>query len=155
MSEKPSVKIMWEAYLKTLNEEERKSVSYEAWHFCDNEKDANELAELVKAGTKRATASLYEGYEFEGEPVPKVGDHSLIINWEGEAQCIICATKIDIVPYGEVSEEFAAIEGEGDKSLEFWKRAHWAYFSREMEEMGKEANDEMLVVCEQFEVVYK
>ena len=155
MNEASSAKTMWEDYLKSLTGEERNTVKYEAWHFCDNKRDANELAELVRSGVKRATASLYESYEFEGEPVPKAGDHSIILDWSGIAQCIIRTTKVTVVPYGEVSEEFARTEGEGDKSLTYWRHAHWEYFSREMKELGKIPSDEMLVVCEEFEVVHK
>jgi hypothetical protein len=34
------------------------------------------------------------------------------------------------VPFEEVSEEFAAIEGEGDGSLRYWREVHWTYFGR-------------------------
>lgn len=129
-------------------------MKYSAWYFCDNEQDANELAELVYDGIKRATASLYMLYNNEDE-LPKVGDLSVIINWDGVAKCIIKTINIDIVPFKDVTEEFAATEGEGDKSLAYWKRAHWSYFSREMKELGKEPNEDMLVICEKFEVVYK
>lgn len=153
--EHESIKQMWEDYLSSLGENPNNTnKKYTAWHFCDNEQDANELAELVVNGTKKATASLYLSYNTEDE-LPKVGDLSVIINWSGEAQCIIKTTNIEIVPYKDVTEEFAATEGEGDKSLEYWRRAHWSYFSREMKEIGKEPTDDMLVVCEKFEVIYK
>lgn len=49
---------------------------------------------------------------------------------------------------------FAAIEGEGDGSLSYWRDAHWRYFGRECHRIGKELSLQMLVVCEQFKVVY-
>lgn len=150
-----SIRQMWDNYLESIGENTSSTnKKYTAWHFCDNEQDANELAELVLQGTKRATASLYLSYNNE-EELPKVGDLSIIINWDGVAQCIIKTTNIDIVPYKNVTEEFAATEGEGDKSLDYWRRAHWSYFSREMKEIGKEPTDDMLVLCEKFEVVFK
>lgn len=151
-----SVKSMWEGYLSTLHEHPCSTDrSYKAWHFCDNEEDANELAELVVKGAKRATASLYLGYEYENEKVPEAGDYSIITDWKGIAQCIIQTKEVTITPYIEVSEEFAAKEGEGDRSLVHWRNAHWHYFSREMEAMGKKPTEDMLVVCEEFEVVYR
>lgn len=153
--EHESVKYMWRNYLETIGEKlDSTNMKYSAWYFCDNKQDANELAELVYEGTKRATASLYMLYNNEDE-LPKVGDLSVIINWDGVAKCIIKTINIDIVPFKDVTEEFAATEGEGDKSLAYWKRAHWSFFSREMKELGKEPNEDMLVVCEKFEVVYK
>lgn len=153
---KESVEKIWTNYLETLGENPNNTnKTYESWYFCDNKQDADELAELVFNGTKKATASLYLYYSSENEELPKVGDLSIITNWEGEAKCIIRTSNIDIVPFKNVTEEFAATEGEGDKSLEYWKRCHKDYFSREIKELGKEFNEDILVVCEKFEVVYK
>lgn len=154
--EHESVQQMWKGYLESIGEnQETTNLNYTSWHFCDNEQDANELASLVLQGTKRATASLSLFYENDGDEMPLVGDLSIIINWEGVAQCIIKTTNIDLVPYKEVTEEFAATEGEGDKSLNYWRRCHWDYFSRELQEIGKTPDENMLVICEKFEVVYK
>lgn len=153
--EHESIIIMWENYLCSIGENLGSiNKKYTSWYFCDNEEDANELAKLVSDGIKRATASLYICYK-SNEELPKEGDLSIITDWDGIAKCIIKTTNIEIVPFKDVTKEFAATEGEGDKSLEYWKRAHWSYFSREMAEMGKKPADDMLVVCEKFEVVYK
>ncbi|MBH1940840.1 ASCH domain-containing protein [Mobilitalea sibirica] len=150
-----SVEAMWKEYVSSQGETILSTDKhYTSWHFCDNEEDANALAELVLEGVKRATASLYLSYEYENEELPKVGDYCIITDWSGIARCIIEVVKIDVVPYCKVTKEFAATEGEGDKSLEYWRKVHWDYFSREMESMGKEADQDMLVVCEEFQVVY-
>jgi uncharacterized protein YhfF len=59
-----------------------------------------------------------------------------------------------IVPFEEVGEEFAAAEGEGDGSLQYWRECHWAYFERECKRIGREPSPRMLIVCERFEVIY-
>ncbi|WP_461613174.1 ASCH domain-containing protein [Clostridium sp. Marseille-QA1073] len=151
-----SVKEMWLSYLKTLGEnEETTKKSYTAWHFCNDEKSANELAELVLQGTKRGTASLYYWYKEGREGLPKADEYSIIINWQGIAKCIIKTTKIEIIPFKDVTEKFASIEGEGDKSLDYWRNVHRIYFEDELKEIGKEFNEDMEIVCEEFEVVYK
>lgn len=127
---------------------------YEVFHFDDNENSANELGALVLAGTKQATASLLWVYEFESKLLPRPGILSVVTNWSGDPLCVIESTQIDIVPFNEVSEEFAAIEGEGDKSLRHWLEAHTSYFGRECERIGRPATPDMPVVCEQFRVVY-
>lgn len=154
--EHKSAKEMWGKYLAFIdsnitNTEEK----YSSWHFCDNEKDANNLAELTKQRIKRATTGLYYWHEVEGEKLPEAGDISIITDWYGVAQCIIQVKKVSIVPFKEVTEEFAKIEGEGDKSLEYWRTVHIDFFSRELKDYGKEFSEDMLVVCEEFEVVYK
>jgi len=87
--------------------------------------------------------------------VPEVGQFSVITNWNGEPQCIVEITEVEITPYNEVTAEFAMIEGEGDKSLEYWRKVHWEFFSMECEEIGKEPSGEMLVVLEKFKVIWK
>lgn len=127
---------------------------YSAWHFCDNKADADELARLVAGGRKRATAGSAWAYEAEDEPLPQVGDHSVITDWEGSPQAIIRTSSVEVVPFGRVTAEFAAAEGEGDLSLRYWREAHWSAFSRELKGIGREPAEDMPVVCERFEVVF-
>ena len=153
--EHKSIKEMWKNYLMSIGDDIINTNKYTWWHFCDNEKSANNLAELVKQGVKRATTGLHYFYEVEGETLPKVGDLSIIIDWQGIAQCIIETEKVTILPFKEVTEEFAKIEGEGDKSLKYWREVHINAFNRELKEHKKEFREDMLVVCEEFEMVYK
>lgn len=153
MSAADSVETMWDAF--AAQDPAAAESGYSAWHFCDNKADADELAELVLAGTKRATAGLVWAYEAEDEPLPRVGDYSVITDWEGNARCIIRSTSVEIVPFDAVSADFAAIEGEGDGSLDYWRRVHEVAFTRELAESGEVFHPEMLVVCETFEVAYR
>ena len=146
---------MWSAYLRSLGEDPTTTArTFTAWCFGDNEQDARGLAALVKAGRKRATASAYWAYEDSQDPLPAVGDYSVITNWEGEAQCMIRTTSVAIVPFDQVTADFARMEGEGDRSLDYWRRVHWACFTRELQSIGKRPEEAMPVVCETFEVVY-
>jgi uncharacterized protein YhfF len=126
----------------------------EAFHFDDNEPSANELAALVLSGQKRATAGLVWAHESEGKRVPAPGDLSIVTNFAGDAVCIIETMRVDIVPFSDVSAEFAATEGEGDGSLAYWRRAHEAFFGRECKRIGRTPEPDMPVVCERFEVVF-
>jgi uncharacterized protein YhfF len=128
---------------------------YEAFHFDDNESSANKLAQLVLVGTKRATAGLTWAFEAENRPPPKPGDLSVVTNWQGEPLCVIETKAVATVPFEEVSEEFAAIEGEGDGSLRYWREVHWAYFGRVCKRIGRVPSPRMPVVCERFEVIYR
>lgn len=126
---------------------------FDVWHFCNNESDANNLAELVRKGIKCATASLYDVYQVENEPIPVIDCHSVIINYDGLPQSIIRTTKVNIIPFEDVSTEFARMEGEGDKSLNYWRRVHIEFFSEESELYDVSFTPKSLVICEQFEVV--
>jgi len=153
VADSESVAAMWSALAGARPDLVNGSTTYDAWHFCDNESDANELVTLVLAGTKRATASLLWFYEAEGEPLPAVGDLSIVTDWEGRARCVIRTTSVEVVPFEEVTPEFAAIEGEGDGSLEYWRKAHEAAFTRELADSGRMLEPASPVVCQCFEIV--
>ena len=125
--------------------------AYEAWAFGD---DADALADLVRRGIKTATASAYPLYELEGEELPQAGEYSVILDADDNAVCIIRTTKVYVTPYREVTAEQAYKEGEGDRSLSYWRKVHEAFFKKEMEEAGLTFTEDMGVVCEEFEVVY-
>jgi len=128
---------------------------FEAFHFDDNKQSANKLAELVLAGTKRATASLVWTFEEASAPVPGVGALSVVTNWTRTPLCVIETRRVDVVAFDAVSEEFAATEGEGDVSLRYWREAHWDYFGRMCQRIGRKPDPKMPVVCERFEVVFR
>ena len=144
----------WQSYVQSQAQDPSPRF-FEAFHFDDNERSANELAQLVLAGTKRATAGLVWSFEGASVPLPKVDDLSVVTNWAKTPLCIIETERVDIVAYDEVSEEFAAREGEGDGSLQYWQQAHWAYFGRECQRIGCAPGPKMPVVCERFEVVFR
>ena len=126
----------------------------EAFHFDDNEPSANELAELVVQGRKRATAALLWSHEVEGKPLPKPGDLSIVTDFSGTPRCVIETVRVDIVPFDQVTEEFAAVEGEGDGSLAYWRAAHERFFARECKRIGREPATDMPVTCELFKEVF-
>lgn len=126
---------------------------YESWCYGGN--DPNLLAQLTIDGIKTSTASAYPFYEYEKCDLPKVGEFSIILNKSNEALCVIKTTDVTIVPFLKVTKEHAFNEGEGDRSLEYWREVHKNVFSAELAEIGKSFFDDMLVVCEKFEVLYK
>lgn len=150
-----SVTEIWSGFTAARPDLVDAEATYSAWHFCDNQADADELVELVLSGEKRATAGSLWSYELEGEAPPRVGDFSVITDWAGNARCVIRSAAVEVVPFGEVTAEFAAAEGEGDGSLDHWRRVHLEAFSRELEPQGLVPSDAMPVVCERFEVVYR
>ncbi|MFA0678261.1 ASCH domain-containing protein, partial [Vibrio sp. 10N.222.51.A6] len=41
------------------------------------------------------------------------------------------------------------------KTLEWWREAHWNFFSRECEELKISPSEDMLLMLERFKVVYQ
>lgn len=149
-----TVEEVWKAFVAARPDLAGPDTPHEAWHFCDNQADADELAELVLAGRKRATAGALWAYEDEDEPLPRPGDLSVVTDWSGAGRCVIRTTAVEVVAFDDVTEEFAATEGEGDGSLAFWREVHRAAFSREFEGTGHALGPDTPVVCERFEVVF-
>ena len=57
--------------------------------------------------------------------------------------------------FSEIEEECAAKEGEGDQTLEGWKKVHRKEFEAKCEEYGIEFSEDTLILCEEFEVVFQ
>lgn len=148
-----SVEILWHEFLKNNPNNKTKETPL-SFYFCDNKKDADECAVLVVKGEKKATATSLWWYQKNNEPLPKVGDQYIVTDWNGNAKAIIETTKIEKVPYNKITAEFAETEGEGDKSLEYWKKVHEAYYKREMEPHEANFDENMIIVCEYFKTVY-
>ncbi|MCX7207318.1 MAG: ASCH domain-containing protein [Proteobacteria bacterium] len=122
--------------------------------YGDSPELSEELLALIRQGKKRAGTSLLWGHEADQEPVPCVGDLQIVLDHHNEPALITRVVSTYIVPYSEVTAEYAAIEGEGDGSLEYWRQAHWAFFSRECEQLGRQPTESMPVVCCVFEVLH-
>lgn len=143
-----SVQAFWRAYADATGID----VPYEAWGFGgdDTPELATELGLLVRDGPKRATTGMLADYQRDGEALPVVGAYSVILDGAGEPLCIIRTALVETRPFGEVDEEFAWVEGEGDRSLEYWREAHMRFFAHQ----GTPISDDVVVVLERFELVW-
>jgi uncharacterized protein YhfF len=145
-------KEMWEIYTKNNHVENK---TYDAWSFGANGLMANQLAKLVVDGIKTATASAYELYEIENSPLPPIGGLNIILDSDNNAVCITETTKVYTCPFNQVSESHAFKEGEGDLSLEFWRKVHKEFFSKDLNVYNLQFDENMIVVCEEFKVVWR
>lgn len=139
---------LWMEFAKKYNIGDCK---YSTWSF-DIEPDI--LAQLVLNGEKTATSSPYPLYEIENETLPKQEDYSIILDSNNNAVCIIKTKKVSIVSFSDVTLQHAYKEGEEDKSLKYWRETHQKFFTKCLKEVGIAFTKDMLVVCEEFEVVY-
>ncbi len=86
--------------------------------------------------------------------MPKTGNQAIITDWNGTPKAVIETIKVIPTPFNEVTPEFAKTEGEGDKSLKYWKKVHKAYYEREMKPYEENFNENMIIICEFFKTVY-
>jgi uncharacterized protein YhfF len=123
-----------------------------AWAFGDSADVADELLKLVLDGTKTATASALWDYEAEGEALPEVGSLSILLDGRGHPRALINTTDVAVVPFDEVGEEHARLEGEGDGSLAHWRAVHERFFAGAS---SRAFEPDMPVVLERFQVIYQ
>ncbi|GAA3581119.1 ASCH domain-containing protein [Snuella lapsa] len=149
-----SALVLWQGFIQN-NPEYKNEPLPVACYFCDNQQDADTCAQLTVEGIKQATSTSLWWFETHKEPLPQIGDLYIITNWNGQAKAIIQTTKVEQVPFKDIALEYAYIEGEGDKSLDYWKKVHWDYYSRVMKAKGTKPTEDMIIVCEYFKTVWK
>lgn len=111
--------------------------------FGDSPALADELVELVVMGIKTATCST------EDEPNTSApGERWVVLDGRGEPRCVIETIEVTYRRFNEIDDAFAFEEGEGDRSLTYWRDAHQSYFGR----LGRYSND-MMLMCERFRLL--
>ncbi len=142
------IEAYWRTYVDTLPvDSSARDEQHVAEGWGDSPRMADELGALMEARTKTATCSALWEYEAEREPWPETGVKTVVLDGNGDPLCIVETTEVDVVPYDEVAAQFAYEEGEGDRSLEYWRDVHWRFFSRTLPSIGKEPTVDMPLVC--------
>lgn len=122
--------------------------------FGDSAEMADELLDLVLAGSKRATAALVADFAAEGEPLPRLGAHWVACDGAGTPRVVLRSTDLRVGAIETVDDAFAWDEGEGDRSRDDWLRMHRGFWRRTLHARGDEWHEDLEVVFERFAVVW-
>ncbi|MEI9688168.1 ASCH domain-containing protein [Kosakonia cowanii] len=133
--------------MSTLEQLKAKYPGAQAWQIGDSPALADELATLVASGIKTASCGSFACWQAE-DPAPKLGSYNIILNGQDEPVCVIRIISLRLTRFCDVTEAFARKEGEGDLSLEYWRKEHQRFFSA-----AGIFSEEMELVAEEFEVV--
>ena len=101
------------------------------------------LVEAVLRGEKTATSGLHD----EQEPLPRVGERSLLLGYDDEPVAVLETTEVRVLRVADVELDFARDEGEGFETVADWRRTHEEFWADE------QIDDETLIVAERFVVV--
>ena len=108
------------------------------------------LVNLILHGQKRATAGLLIGdYEAEGEPIEHVGELLAIVNNDGKHVGTMKVTRVEVLRFADVPDEFALAEAEGDLNAADFRASHLAYWTR----VGQTVTDDTLIVTVYFDLM--
>ena len=127
---------------------------YDVVTFGDSAAMATELAELVVAGIKRATAGLVRQFGPDGEPPPVVGGYVVLLDGADRPRAVWRTIEVRIGPLNSVNERFAWDEGEGERTRDWWLSAHRRFFGRRAAAQGFRMHDQIETMFERFEIVW-
>jgi len=144
-----------EAYRASLpSDSPRRTAPWVAEGFGDGPELADRLGALVLAGVKTATCSAWWEWQACGDPLPRAGLLTVVLDGLERPLAITETTEVRILAFNQVDEQFAREEGEGDRTLAWWRQAHWNYFQRTLPRIGRSPAEDMQLVCERFRRVY-
>lgn len=146
----------WQKFLDTLPEDSpyrNQSVVAEGWGI--GPEMADRLGALIAAGTKTATCSALVEWEFDGDDLPESGLLTIVLDGKDQPLCIIETTDVFVKPFNQVDEKHAYEEGEGDRSLTYWRSAHRGFLEKYLPSIGANFSEDMPLVCERFRLIYK
>ena len=143
-------KELWAAFCRVSGTDA--ATPYQAWEFGGS---PDLLAALVALGVKTATASAYDLCALDSsEPMPQPGDRSVILDSRENAVCVIRTDRLRVLPFRDVDAEQARREGEGDRSLAYWRQTHNEFFRAEYERCGAAFTEDSPILCEEFSLLY-
>jgi uncharacterized protein YhfF len=152
---KPIEQKYWQNYLDSLTPEERPQQPHVEAGFAGSPSLTDDLLQLYLAGKKTAGSSIAEDFMTTGDPLPEVGNYWIYLDSKGEPRCILRTEKVVFHKFKDVPVEIAIAEGEGDLSLEYWRRVHSELYTPHLSSWGISKMDDATVVTEYFEIVYK
>lgn len=88
----------------------------------------DQLVAAVLSGAKTSTTGLLQDYERDGEPLPVVGERSVVVDSADRPVAVIELTGVRVVRLGDVDLDHARDEGEGYGSVAAWRAGHETYW---------------------------
>ena len=119
--------------------------------------ERDRLVRLILEGTKTATAALLIDYIECGDPLPEIGDRSVLVDSDGRGVAVLTTIDVSVVRLADVTDQHAIDEGEGDTTAEQWRSTHETFWNSdeyraEFSDPTFPLDDDTLVVLERFTV---
>ncbi|MEU0188639.1 ASCH domain-containing protein [Streptomyces afghaniensis] len=116
------------------------------------------LVAAILDGSKTATTGLVVDYEHEGQPLPEVGNRSVVVDSDQRAVAVVEVTGVRVVPLAQVDLAHVTDEGEGHAGVAEWREGHERFWhSEEMRaalgDPGFTVDDTTPAVLERFRLV--
>ena len=115
---------------------------------------ADELAELIVTGIKRAHTTLEHDFTADNDSLPQPGDHLVVLDGRGRPRAIVRNHHVERRHFDEIDDAFAFEAGEGDLTLRWWLTAHRQEFAERAEREGFQVGERVVLILEYFERVW-
>lgn len=152
---KPRELKYWDRYLQSLSTELRPARPRVSAGPAGPYEITDDLIALYLSGRKNAGSGLVADYTTSRDPLPNVGDFWICLDSGGEPRCVLRTARIEIHNFSEVPASIAMAEGEGDGSLDYWRRVHTEVYEPNLSAWGIRRIEEAEVITEFFTIVFK
>lgn len=143
----------WFNFLKETNRDEQTvcsgDINFESKGFVNDSQ-----VSLILGGEKTAIFSTLASYAIDNEVLPVSGELYMVFDRDNNPRAVIEIQSVNIVPFNEVTWEMAKKEGE-DNNLEEWKSKQTEYLKEEADILGFDFCNDLKLVFQTFNVVYK
>ncbi len=112
------------------------------------------IMDLILTEKKCGLFGLKHLQDRQPEQVPVMGGVMVLVDFDGTPRGAVQTVKITPVPYKDINDEHLAVEGPGARQIDVWQKIHWPYWTQMLEPFGLEPSEDMIVVVEQFKLIY-
>jgi uncharacterized protein YhfF len=114
---------------------------------------ADEGATLILNGMKTLTSSPF--WDYPDSKIPFVGALSVLLDGSRRPRGIGETTRVEIMPLGAITEEMARAYGEGERTVEWWRRVMGAFYTASATRHSAVLTDDTPHIWEWFAVVHR
>jgi uncharacterized protein YhfF len=108
---------------------------------------------LILSGTKTLTSSPF--WDYPDGKLPFAGALCVLLDGSQRPRGIVETTRVEIIPFGAITEAMARAYGEGDRTVEWWRRVMGAFYSASAARHNAILTDDTLHIWEWFTVVHR
>lgn len=152
---KPHERAYWQRYVDSCLNKKELDGTYVTAGYAGSPEITDRLLELYLNGKKSAGSSVVEEFETAGDPLPEIGNHWIYLDGRGEPRLILRTEGVETHKFNDVPERIAIAEGEGDLSLEYWRRVHARLYTPLLSEWGLSRIEEATIITEHLKIVFR
>lgn len=112
---------------------------------------ADEGAALILEGKKTLTSSPY--WDYPDGVIPFVGALGVLLNGAGQPRGVVETARVEILPFGAVTDDMARAYGEGERTVEWWRRVMGEFYRASAIRHGVVFTENTPLIWEWFKVV--